>query len=207
MAIAFDAATDSSVTGTSLTFSHTCTGSDRVLFVAMQYVSNTITGVTYNGVSMTLEVQRNGTNRAAIYSLINPATGANNVVVSSSSSQQMQACAMSYTGANQTPADLIKATVDRAATGTSDIQTVTTTVNGCWQIGTCGIQRPTTASTGATERQSGNIWGSSFADSNGSFVAGNNSMTFTYASITQDSIGLAFAPVAAANTGSFFAFF
>jgi hypothetical protein len=76
----------------SRTFSHNQnSGSGGYLFiiVAMADVV-TYTGVTYNGVAMTLlDIQRTATSygRWAIYRLANPATGANNVVVSFSGAQ------------------------------------------------------------------------------------------------------------------------
>jgi hypothetical protein len=57
MAIAVDATSqDHSATATSLTFSHTCSGSNRILFVGIvgDITTDTVTGVTYAGVSMTL---------------------------------------------------------------------------------------------------------------------------------------------------------
>lgn len=56
MAIAFDATTTSSLGSavTSITFSHTCTGSNRILFVCTANNGGAnVTGVTYNGVAMT----------------------------------------------------------------------------------------------------------------------------------------------------------
>ena len=89
MAIAYDAV--SNATGnevSSLTWSHTCSGSDRVLVVGISIAntSNSITGVTYNGVAMTKASA--GTASIApdqiteIYYLANPATEANNIVAS-----------------------------------------------------------------------------------------------------------------------------
>lgn len=69
-----------------------------------------IVSVTYNGVTMTQEVsiQYDGGNKsqAAIYSLLNPATGANNVVITltgaSGSATSIEGGAMSFTGNNIT---------------------------------------------------------------------------------------------------------
>ena len=97
MAIAFDAAarTDAGANQTTATVSHTCTGSDRILFV--QAISNddgdTVTGVTYNGVAMTkigssvgVPPAGSSSNFLSMWYLIAPATGANNVVVTRSTS-------------------------------------------------------------------------------------------------------------------------
>ena len=102
MAVAFDAATDGGeVLGTSLTFAHTCTGADRALVVGIFVNSTTdhITGVTYAGSAMTRQstVSTGNVGRIYIYTLLAPASGANNVVVSSASTT-FSAGAVSFTG-------------------------------------------------------------------------------------------------------------
>lgn len=118
MAIAFDTATDTSVatgTPTSHTVSHTCTGADLVLLVGVSVAtpSGSVTGTTvtatYNGVSMT-EI-RSGTTTGALlqtssasagsclFYLLDPATGANNVVVTLSTGEaEILVGTASYTG-------------------------------------------------------------------------------------------------------------
>jgi hypothetical protein len=91
-----------------LTYSHTCTGSDLVLFVMANCDGDAgaITGVTYNGVSMTLIANQEVVfgQDLYLYGLINPATGANNVVVSWTSSGQCASASISWTGVDQTTA-------------------------------------------------------------------------------------------------------
>jgi len=103
MAIAFDATSSGSSGGaSSITFAHTCTGSNRVLFVTViGEVIPSITGVTYAGVAMTQvgsSVSGGGSRSIHLFYLDNPASGANNVVVSSSPSGFMSAVSSSYTG-------------------------------------------------------------------------------------------------------------
>jgi len=111
MAIAHDAS--SSTTGSSvssLTFSHTCSGSDRILMVATSVFDDTsqaertVASVTYNGVSMTrIDRQDAGNIAAELWYLIAPATGANNVVVTLGATNPFAiAGASSYTGVAQT---------------------------------------------------------------------------------------------------------
>ena len=111
MALAVDAASSSSDDGTpsSLTWSHTCTGSDRGLVVGVTWVaaSVTISSVTYNGVTMTSEGAVTSTLSSALhleqFSLIAPDTGANNIVVTFSAAVAgVIGGGVSYTGANQT---------------------------------------------------------------------------------------------------------
>jgi hypothetical protein len=140
MAIAFDAATDGGVVnpGTSLTYAHTCTGSNRILLVfAFGATSgDTITGATYGGVAMTAvsaAFQLTGDRMVHCWYLVNPASGANNVVVSASGSQVIGSFSMSYTGAKQSGQP------DASNTGENPGQTsfslsVTTIADNCWTV-------------------------------------------------------------------------
>ena len=92
MAIAFDAVTGYTLSGTtSDTFAHTVTGANTILWVCAQTGSAgtpAISGVTYNGVSMTaaassgVQTGSNANQRIFLYYLVGPATGAHNVVIS-----------------------------------------------------------------------------------------------------------------------------
>lgn len=105
MAMALDAQSSGSGTGTSLTIAHTCTGSERALTVGAMNpnTSNLITGATYNGVAMT-ETFTDGS--AALwmhaFQLAAPAAGTNNIVISASASASMAAFGTSFTGVDQT---------------------------------------------------------------------------------------------------------
>lgn len=109
MAVSFDVgsqATPASSTS-SLTWSHTCSGSDRGLFVGagVEWFGPTVSTITYNSVSMTLMWN-------AVFStffghagarLAGPATGANNVVITMSGTvDQMLGGAISMNGVHQT---------------------------------------------------------------------------------------------------------
>jgi len=94
----------------SFTFSHTCSGTNRLLVVgvAEHETSYNITKVEYNGVLMT-EIRKDfrattaNDPRSYIYYLINPASGANNVevFVGSNPNNVVIAGAVSFTGAKQ----------------------------------------------------------------------------------------------------------
>jgi len=157
MAIAFDAATDgNTVTSTSLTYSHTVTGSNPFLVVGTLGSTTTdkISGVTYNGVAMTKlnSYHIDTTDRwLSAWYLANPATGAHNVVVTSSSSDFIASSAASYTG--------VSAVVDSSATSTNttstgDLPNATTTVkDNSWHIMVGGLASGTpTAGTSTTRR-------------------------------------------------------
>lgn len=106
MAIAYDTSTANAFTAsaTSTTFSHTCTGSDLILWVGVSIrPTRTISSVTYNGVTMTQSGNNSFTGAVDnyLYYLVNPATGANDVVVTQSASDTFNTCSISFTGASQ----------------------------------------------------------------------------------------------------------
>ena len=93
MAIALDATSNSgNTTGTTTaTLSHTCSWTDRILFVATinnNATPTTVTEVTYNGIAMTNiggVLATTGAANTYLWYLINPSTGANNIVATKSS--------------------------------------------------------------------------------------------------------------------------
>src|SRR3990172_8899086 len=88
MALAVDAVSSTSDDGApaSITWSHTCTGTDLGLIVGTSWVGDGVTAsATYNGVAMTSKGMNISSTSSALrieqFELIAPATGANNVVV------------------------------------------------------------------------------------------------------------------------------
>ncbi len=127
-ALAVDAVSSSACTScTSLTWSHTTSGSNRGLTVGGHYFDSdsAITGITYAAVGMTAvpsSFADNGDYSVEQYSLIAPATGANNVVISASATMtELNGGAISFTDANQTTLVGTAGT----ATGTSTTPSVT----------------------------------------------------------------------------------
>lgn len=93
------------------TGSYTCSGSNRLLLVAVCYAagnSRTVTGVTYNGVALTsvgsLNNTTDGANNAVhLWRLIAPSTGSNTVTATISGPPATTVLVVaSYTGVNQT---------------------------------------------------------------------------------------------------------
>lgn len=213
MAIAFDTATNGGfASGTSRTFSHTCSGSNRILFVHCGHnaSSDIITGVTYNGVSMTqiATVSPTANRREYLFYLIAPATGANNVVITASGSTSIFGNAASYTGVKQSDQP------DNSTTATSSTTpsetTLTTVADNCWTI-LCTVMDSSvepTASTNSTKRiQNGTFTDAVIFDSNGAVTpAGSFTMTLTHPGTDQLSrIMASFAP--ATSTANFFQVF
>ena len=107
MAVAFDAASSAAGAGdVPLTFSHTCSGSDRVLLVwvgVREGAPPTVTSITYNGVNLTRVGGDSNDPLIDLWRLIAPATGANNVVITLSANVAVfTGIAISFTGAHQT---------------------------------------------------------------------------------------------------------
>lgn len=157
MAIAFDTATNPALANaTSNTVAHTCTGTDRFLYVSVWMRAVTCTGVTYGGVAMTeigTRVLTGDSDYIAHYYLKNPASGSNNIVASFSGSNYSMVGAASYTGVDQTsPLD---ANNNRAATTSSNLTTsVTTVADNCWVLASVRAHSDgvSAAGTGTTQR-------------------------------------------------------
>lgn len=160
MAIAYDAEYGSFTNSSSgsLTYSHTCTGSDLVLYVMAATASGvTVTGITYNGVSMTLVDSYTGiglaTDNVYLYILVGPSTGANNIVISASGSGSLiYAGSSSYTGAAQSgqPVHTAKNSTASATSLTTTVDTSSApSTDNCWVIGGYLMDGNFTASAGA----------------------------------------------------------
>lgn len=175
MAIAYDAT--SRGTGTT---AHTCSGVDRLLVVSAISLSGTSTP-TYNGVSLTfLDSETTGQYTHAVYYLINPASGTNNIVCTGGTW-----VATSYTGVNQIlPIDSFNS--GQAASHTVNVAT-TVVETGCWIISATGSafnSNSYTAQSNRTDRQASTViqpatpyMNTSLGDSNGIIGTGSQSTT------------------------------
>ena len=213
MAIAFDAYTgqaDNSTT--SQTISHTCTGSDRLILVSFitNNTTDIITGVTYNGVSMTKLKQQASASPAYLaytWGLLNPASGANNVVVSASSASLIWTNVCSYTGVLQS--GLPDAT--SGASNTSDTvwsSTLTTIADNAWHHTQVRGSATLAASAGTTKRgePSGGTQSAAF-DSGGAITpAGSDTNNGTNGTSNSNGsvVSVSFAPSVAATANSGF---
>lgn len=176
--IAFDTASEATpATGTSLSWSHTCSGSDRILFVGV--VGNLgsngdISGVTYGGVALAqvgAPVQVVNDRWLYLFMLVAPPTGTNEIVVSAVASTFIDAMAVSYTGAKQSaqPDSSSTAVPVHDWPATSLTCTTMTVANNCWTVlfakpawGIGGVESP------AALRSGGGVDGGClFADSGG----------------------------------------
>lgn len=198
MAIAFDAVTFATpAAGTTPTYSHTCSGNNRILFVSIVvYGGDTdrINSVTYGGVAMTelIQVQGNlGGTIHHLYYLVAPASGANNVIINASTSISVDTHAASYTGVRQTSP---VPTFDGFNTigGSASIITLdlTTTEANCWLVGGGweNLGSTITGGTGTTVRHAGSstAWG----DSGGVVPIGAQTLNFNMGGVEDQSTGV-----------------
>lgn len=127
-----------SASATALSWSHTCTGQNLVLLVGIFVNSgDNISAVTYNSVPMTqLTKQATGDGTEIyIYGLINPSTGANNVVFTiSGGATAIAGVSASYTGAKQSGLPDAVGAGANTASATLAVS-VTTNVANVWVIG------------------------------------------------------------------------
>lgn len=178
MAIAYDASSSYSNSawqfGSSLTWAHTCTGSNRYLVVSITVgdaTTDQLTGITYGGVSMLrlgYYIYSAASRGVWVYGLANPATGANNIVASFSATKTyIDGRAVSYTDVKQTDQP------DSSNTGFANIQTsisvaTTTVADNSWVVGAFHNSSANTNSrTGITSRQYNTGTGCDLGDSNG----------------------------------------
>lgn len=83
-------------------WSHTCSGSNRLLVVFFATNNVNITSCTYAGVAGTFVDSVASTRKISIYRWIAPNTGANNVSITLNNVGYIKAYAISFNGANQT---------------------------------------------------------------------------------------------------------
>jgi hypothetical protein len=200
MALAYDNSTDGA---SALTFSHTTAGSNRILFVACASQSNgsdSVTGVTYNSVSMTLvnKIQVPSSRFIYLFVLVNPSSGSNSVQISlNTGSGTTLSAASSYTGAKQT-GQPDNSTTNTVTSSSSITTSLTTVASNCWTVcvfGNQGIQ--SMSGSGITNIRltgSGTNGAYGIADSN-SAVSGSTSLGFTVSSTNIGMVMASMAPV------------
>lgn len=188
-AIARDATShtyDQTGTATSLTVSHTITGSNPILIAGLIHRGNeALTSSTYNGAALTAIGRAFNTNNGVnMYGIMNPDTGAHNLVASWTTASVAMLLGESYTGVGQSGQP------DSFNTGTADATSlaVSTTVPGAgtthWLVGMSsddGAPFDPTAGAGTSvnvqEPYPGGAWnGNAGLDSNGTVSFGSQSL-------------------------------
>ena len=205
MAIAFDNAT--SYNGGTGTFSHTTSSSPGGYMVVV--TENTVTAVSYNGVSLTLTTNYSWSyGNLKIWTLAGPSSGANNISITSGGSTNVVAATWTGLGSIQPEAS---ANNNISYNYTSITSSVTTLTNNAWVLGFCAYVTSTNnqnAGSGATKRISiagavsgGNSLG--IYDSNGVVTpAGSYSMTMNASSGSGPWATVMYSVVAPTTTGA-----
>lgn len=94
--------------GYPVSWSHTCSGTDRLLVVGTTHANgaSSLTGITYNGVAMTMIAQQAGLANlinSALFYMINPPSGTHTITISGGGgSPTIWGAAASFTNADQT---------------------------------------------------------------------------------------------------------
>lgn len=192
MAIAFDSTTSSTGTSVSgLTYSFTNTAGDLVVVGVCLNDATTArtTGVTYAGVAMTKAVENNDDSpgsqtSTSIWYLASPATGANNVIISTNTSGiNINSGAISLSGTH-TASPLGATTTKNQANGTTCTQDLTTTYNNsividCW--GQSGTSTSVTATgSNQTARWTNSTSRTAFGSTKTTTTAGAQTMSWSW---------------------------
>ena len=208
MSIAFDAATeDKTTTATTLTYAHTCTGSDRFLYVPFTSIakaSPSVGTVSYNGVAMTAlhtsVLIFGGTNWYHHgYYLIAPSTGSNNVSITvTPSGGTIRSSCVSYTGVDQTSP--VHTSNTGNGSGSPCNISLTTSVDAWWIMSAGNIDAPFSAGTNTDTLRAEYSGLCDISDSGNDIAAttANAQMTF---SGTREWGGIALAIIAAGGGG------
>ncbi len=218
MAISFVRnSTQQDTTTSTLTYAFDCTSSDFLIVSCLS--ANDSAGqftVKYNGVSMTNVIDAEsstGTNFLSIFVLHAPASGSNNIVVTSTSgSQRIRTSAICYLGVNQADSVDASGTSGALSSGSAGNATMSLTVSSnTWIVSTSNedgaSSHDSLVSVLASSR--GSAARTAFADSNGALSAGSNLFGYHFPGAYVDHI-IAIAikpPPPPVNAGAFLNFF
>lgn len=151
-AIAVDATSSTQGTADPLTWSHTVSGEDRILVVAVSRGTNSApSAVTYNGDALTLYVQRGtglGHKNVSLWYLLSPDTGTNTISVSGGGDKA--ASAISFTGVG----DVGATNTAQTSGGAARSLTVNTTGDDGYVVDAIIFQKVATAA-GANQTEFG----------------------------------------------------
>jgi hypothetical protein len=196
MAISLDTSTSHDDDGTG-TFSHTCAATATILFAAFRN-NGTLSGATYNSVAMTqIQSTVSNTDQYSLWYLVNPASGAHNVVLAGAAISTMYGVAASYIAsrANSSVID-VSGTVATVSSSPLSIPLTPTRGNG-WMVAFVFDRSGSnfTAATNCTKRQQpSNASSMGWFDSNGAIAAGLNTMTVNEGSSSAGAIQAVFSP-------------
>ena len=186
-------------TTTSFSASYTAgSGTNRLLVIA--FAGDTlsghddITGVSFNGVSATFGGKRIDSDYRMlyVYYLLNPASGAHNVVVTCTNSHWIDVIISEYAGVAQT--GQLDVSTTATTSGPNATATVTTTSDYSWGVllggGDSGDTLDFLGGTNCTRRVNDTYYNLMMCDTNGpKHPAGSLSMTWHFANSSSHSMG------------------
>lgn len=170
----------------SYSWNHTCTGANLMLLVHISMLTSagaSVTGITYNGVAMSLIAAVSsgvGAIRIETWGLENPATGTNSIAVTLSASLDSVGGAESYTGVHQQAPTAGSATATATNVGAADatVSLTPTTDSDVKVVGAVATD-DTAITVGAGQTAQHNVTGTS-----GSGAASDESQSESRASTT-----------------------
>jgi hypothetical protein len=137
MSIAFDSFGEGYANANSLTFSHTCNGSDRFLHLVIKfYGTDDLLAVTYNGDAMSLVGSQISPELTYLksFTLMNPDNGGpHNIVITRTSTNHIIGTTASYTGVSQTGQP--EANAFAAGSQSIIVPSVIVVTNNAWVVG------------------------------------------------------------------------
>lgn len=198
MAITRDTNAAQTVGTATNTLSFTVGSNDnRLLLVGIIDSTDSTTGVTYDGVAMTEEISENTSSGVAkIFSLVNPSTGANDIVATrSTGSNEFSILAASYYNCNGN----INATATDVLTNDLLDIDITTTADNCWAFAVWlqdNANNNTGAGTGETLLDTTATLGRHASLDTGGVIspAGTENLSSTGANSTGNAVAVAFEP-------------
>lgn len=184
--LAIDSVSSAEQVGNSpLTWSHTCSGSDRGLIVGVSVFVMDILSVTYNGDALTLigTGTANGSTKTFLYQLINPDSGTHDIVVTPDGPGLSLSCGgISFTGAHQTTMVGTEATGTGSSTAPSATASSSTgeivVSNLAWPTG--GGDQTAAVDSPSTERWNLHTLGASSTEGAGSTRDGETSTVMAW---------------------------
>ena len=205
MAVAFDNVLTIAANATGVALSYTTSGTGIFLYILAYAVSGqSVTGITYNGVSMTQIASvadgYNTANTCVVFGLMNAASGANNIVCNFTGGGNMNVWGGSYNGVATTGQPRIYGSTN--PTSANNFTVPLTTVNGEWVVAVARTTANYTAyNSNTTLRGSATNTGlvdSGGATPGGSYTVGVNCTTTAGGTV----IAITLAPPAAAASSN-----
>lgn len=206
MPVVFDAASNGQGgVVTTLNINHTCTGTDRLLVVGCSInsgASASVSGVTYNGVSMTSAGAApidGGNTEVSLWYLVAPATGSNTIAITITGTiSGISAGGVSFTGVHQTtPVGTYASATGNSTTATVNVTSATNEM----VVDVCGCFFTSTLSVGAGQTQRFNAQAGFVVTGAGSTEAGASSVTMSWTLSTSGNWAIAALPVKEATGG------